>query len=155
MPVPDTSRPCALEAARCLGLPYREGFIKNRYIARTFIMPGQTNRKKVGCTRHFIKSVVLYCWPIARQSAHITLAYITPAYCAHQTLLCHRTYVASSTRSGVSSTARTSCWLTIRSCAARPHRRSCRSPGKAARTAQSTTPTGWVLRSQSQIMSQS
>jgi len=46
MPVPDTSRPCALEAARCLGLPYREGFIKNRYIARTFIMPGQTNRQK-------------------------------------------------------------------------------------------------------------
>lgn len=46
MPVPDTSRPCALEAARCLGLPYREGFIKNRYIARTFIMPGQKNRQK-------------------------------------------------------------------------------------------------------------
>jgi amidophosphoribosyltransferase len=52
MPVPDTSRPCALEAARCLGLPYREGFIKNRYIARTFIMPGQTNRKKVGGATH-------------------------------------------------------------------------------------------------------
>ena len=51
MPVPDTSRPCALETARCLGLPYREGFIKNRYIARTFIMPGQTNRKKVGSAR--------------------------------------------------------------------------------------------------------
>jgi|EP01049_Picozoa_sp_SAG25_P006369 amidophosphoribosyltransferase len=46
MPVPDTSRPCALEAARILGLPYREGFIKNRYIARTFIMPGQAMRKK-------------------------------------------------------------------------------------------------------------
>ena len=46
MPVPDTSRPCALECARLLGVPYREGFIKNRYIARTFIMPGQEMRKK-------------------------------------------------------------------------------------------------------------
>lgn len=46
MPIPDTSRPSALEAARHLGLPYREGLIKNRYIGRTFIMPGQAVRKK-------------------------------------------------------------------------------------------------------------
>ena len=46
MPIPDTSRPSALELAHHLGIPYREGLIKNRYIARTFIMPGQAVRKK-------------------------------------------------------------------------------------------------------------
>ena len=46
MPIPDTSRNSALEIATRLGLPYREGFVKNRYIGRTFIMPGQETRKK-------------------------------------------------------------------------------------------------------------
>lgn len=46
MPIPDTSRNSALEMATRLGLPYREGFVKNRYIGRTFIMPGQAIRKK-------------------------------------------------------------------------------------------------------------
>ena len=46
MPIPDSSRPAAQQLAQKLNIPYREGFIKNRYIGRTFIMPGQTTRKK-------------------------------------------------------------------------------------------------------------
>jgi amidophosphoribosyltransferase len=46
MPIPDSSRPAAMELALKLNLDYREGFIKNRYIGRTFIMPGQGLRKK-------------------------------------------------------------------------------------------------------------
>ncbi len=46
MPIPDSSRPAALELARNLDIDYREGFIKNRYIGRTFIMPGQAVRSK-------------------------------------------------------------------------------------------------------------
>lgn len=46
IPVPETSRTAALRCAHVLGVPYREGFVKNRYIARTFIMPDQTAREK-------------------------------------------------------------------------------------------------------------
>src|SRR5688572_15685925 len=46
IPIPDTSRTSALQVAQKLGLKYREGFIKNRYIGRTFIMPGQEQREK-------------------------------------------------------------------------------------------------------------
>ena len=46
MPIPDSSRPAALQVARKLGIEYREGFYKNRYIGRTFIMPGQEERRK-------------------------------------------------------------------------------------------------------------
>jgi amidophosphoribosyltransferase len=46
MPIPDTSRPAAMQLSYKLGVVYREGFIKNRYIGRTFIMPGQQLRKK-------------------------------------------------------------------------------------------------------------
>ena len=46
IPVPDTARTAALQTASTLGIKYREGFIKNRYVGRTFIMPAQGLRKK-------------------------------------------------------------------------------------------------------------
>ena len=46
MPIPDSSRPAAMQVARKLGIEYREGFYKNRYVGRTFIMPGQSARKR-------------------------------------------------------------------------------------------------------------
>jgi len=46
MPVPDTARPVALQVARRLGIDYREGFYKNFYVGRTFIMPGQAQRRQ-------------------------------------------------------------------------------------------------------------
>merc|ERR1712003_36219 len=46
IPIPETARTCALQTAHSLNIPFREGFVKNRYIARTFIMPGQAKRKK-------------------------------------------------------------------------------------------------------------
>ncbi|GAA6140438.1 amidophosphoribosyltransferase [Hydrogenophaga sp. 5NK40-0174] len=46
IPIPESSRPSAMELAHRLGLLYREGFVKNRYVGRTFIMPGQSVRKK-------------------------------------------------------------------------------------------------------------
>lgn len=46
IPIPDTSRTAAVQVAQLLGVKYREGFVKNRYIGRTFIMPGQEQRKK-------------------------------------------------------------------------------------------------------------
>src|SRR3954453_957238 len=46
IPIPESSRPSATQLAHLLGVPYREGFVKNRYVGRTFIMPGQGVRKK-------------------------------------------------------------------------------------------------------------
>jgi amidophosphoribosyltransferase len=46
IPIPESSRPSAMQLAYRLGIPYREGFVKNRYVGRTFIMPGQSVRKK-------------------------------------------------------------------------------------------------------------
>ena len=46
IPIPDSSRPSAMQLAERIGVAYREGFVKNRYIGRTFIMPGQATRKR-------------------------------------------------------------------------------------------------------------
>ena len=46
IPIPESNRPSAMQCAQLLGIPYREGFVKNRYVGRTFIMPGQGVRKK-------------------------------------------------------------------------------------------------------------
>jgi amidophosphoribosyltransferase len=57
IPIPDSSRPSAMELSKRLNLPYREGFIKNRYIGRTFIMPGQGIRRK--SVRQKLNSIAL------------------------------------------------------------------------------------------------
>ena len=46
IPIPESSRPSAMQVAQQIGKPYREGFVKNRYVGRTFIMPGQDVRKR-------------------------------------------------------------------------------------------------------------
>jgi amidophosphoribosyltransferase len=46
IPIPESSRPSAMQLAQKIGKPYREGFVKNRYVGRTFIKPGQGMRKK-------------------------------------------------------------------------------------------------------------
>lgn len=62
VPVPETSRISALQCAIRLGVPYEEGLTKNRYIARTFIMPGQQKRKKKKCTKKIESSKRSVCW---------------------------------------------------------------------------------------------
>lgn len=57
IPIPDTSRTAALQLAHVLGVKYREGFIKNRYIPRTFIMPGQSERAR--SVKHKLNAISL------------------------------------------------------------------------------------------------
>lgn len=57
MPIPDTSRPAAVQLAMRLGVKHREGFVKNRYIGRTFIMPGQSLRER--SVKHKLNTIAL------------------------------------------------------------------------------------------------
>lgn len=57
IPIPDTSRTAAVQVAQHLGIKYREGFIKNRYIGRTFIMPDQ--RERLESVRHKLNAITL------------------------------------------------------------------------------------------------
>jgi len=55
IPIPETSRTSALPLAQKLGVPFREGFVKNRYVGRTFIMPGQEERQR--SVRHKLNAI--------------------------------------------------------------------------------------------------
>ena len=74
IPIPESSRPSAMQLAQKIGKPYREGFVKNRYVGRTFIMPGQAVRKKFGAPeaqRHRAASsrAATCCWSTTRSCA--------------------------------------------------------------------------------------
>lgn len=68
MPIPDSSRPCAQQLAEKLKLTYREGFIKNRYVGRTFIMPGQEMRK-----RAFVRSSMPCRWNLPARTSCLSM----------------------------------------------------------------------------------
>ena len=69
VPVPDGSRPAAIQISAELGLPYREGLVKNRYVGRTFIMPDQVSlRSLLRCSLrrdgHALASSSMRCNPL-------------------------------------------------------------------------------------------
>ena len=73
IPIPESSRPSAMQLAQKIGKPYREGFVKNRYVGRTFIMPGQGVRKN-RCGRSSTPSrssskAATCCWSTIRSFA--------------------------------------------------------------------------------------
>ncbi|MBI3230646.1 MAG: amidophosphoribosyltransferase [Burkholderiales bacterium] len=73
MPIPDSSRPAAMQLAQMLNLDYREGLIKNRYIGRTFLMPGQAiRRKSVRQKLNTIGELIAYGRSDAEIAAEIT-----------------------------------------------------------------------------------
>lgn len=117
VPVPDGSRPAAIEIAAALNLPYREGLVKNRYVGRTFIMPSQRMRE-ISVRRKLNAMRSVFEGKKARSRREIALICSLPRMRERALPAPRRAQLSRC--AAPHSTCRRSCWSTTRSSAAPP-----------------------------------